>query len=129
MNKICTSIEQSKRLIELGIDVSTADMYYFTIVRDYPYSQGKIKTIAKIMDGSFSSNYDIPAWSLSALLGLIPDKISINNETYYLSFTKKRVEFRGPITWDGQKAKTFEMDNILDAAFEMICWLKENKKI
>ena len=28
MNKICTSIEQSKKLIELGIDVNTADMYY-----------------------------------------------------------------------------------------------------
>ena len=30
---------------------------------------------------------------------------------------------------DGQKAKSFEMDNIIDAAFEMICWLKENKKL
>jgi hypothetical protein len=28
MNKICTSIEQSKKLLELGIDVNTADMYY-----------------------------------------------------------------------------------------------------
>jgi len=27
-SKICTSIEQSKKLIELGIDVNTADMYY-----------------------------------------------------------------------------------------------------
>jgi len=26
MNKICTSIEQSKKLIELGIDINTADM-------------------------------------------------------------------------------------------------------
>jgi hypothetical protein len=57
------------------------------------------------------------------LIELIPDKISINDESYYLSFTKKSVEFRGPITWDGQKAKLFEMDNILDAAFEMVCWV------
>ena len=28
MSKICTSIEQSKKLIELGIDVNTADMYW-----------------------------------------------------------------------------------------------------
>jgi len=28
MNKICTSIDQSKKLIELGIDVNTADMCY-----------------------------------------------------------------------------------------------------
>ena len=26
MNKICTDIEQSKKLIELGIDMNTADM-------------------------------------------------------------------------------------------------------
>ena len=30
MNKICTSIEQSKKLIELGIDVNTADMFWDT---------------------------------------------------------------------------------------------------
>ena len=28
MNNICTSIEQSQKLIELGIDVNTADMYH-----------------------------------------------------------------------------------------------------
>ena len=28
MNKICTSLEQSKKLVELGIDVNTADMRY-----------------------------------------------------------------------------------------------------
>ncbi len=28
MSKICTSLEQSKRLIELGIDVKTADMFW-----------------------------------------------------------------------------------------------------
>ena len=28
MAKICTSQEQSKKLIELGVDVNTADMYY-----------------------------------------------------------------------------------------------------
>ena len=28
MNKICTSPEQSQKLLELGIDVNTADMCY-----------------------------------------------------------------------------------------------------
>lgn len=28
MNKICTSIEQSKKLIELGIDINTADFMW-----------------------------------------------------------------------------------------------------
>lgn len=29
MNKICTNVSQSKKLIELGIDVNTADMNYY----------------------------------------------------------------------------------------------------
>ena len=34
MNKICTSIEQSKKLIELGIDIDTADMFWKNGVSD-----------------------------------------------------------------------------------------------
>ncbi len=123
MNKICTSIEQSQKFIELGISLDTADMYHApdaNIIVAEPYiTKAENETLIPAYKGA------IPAWSFSALLGLMPDKISINNESYYLFFTKKSVEFRGPITWDGQKAKSFEMDNILDAAFEMICWLIE----
>lgn len=138
MTKICTSIEQSKKLLELGIDRNTVDMYWFN--RHIDLTETKYELF--VVDRSnkhidfFNSyavavdNYEIiPAWSLSALLELMPDKISINNESYYLSFKKKCVEFRGPITCDGQKSKSFEMDNIIDAAFEMVCWLKENNKL
>lgn len=114
MNKICTDIEQSKKLIELGVDVNTADIIYNIFDKSY------------IRHDTPIDKYHMPAWSLSALLELIPDKISINNESYYLFFSKKGVEFRGPITWDGQKTKSFKMDNILDSAFEMVVWLKEN---
>lgn len=120
MNKICTSIEQSQKLIELGIDVSTADMYWWATSKRY-YMEA-------MDDGDFNEREGhIPAWSLTALLGIIPDKISIDNESYYLSFDKKSIAFRGPITWDGQKSKSFEMDNLIDAVFEMVCWLKEKE--
>jgi len=118
MNKICTTIEQSKKLIELGIDRKSSDMFYWC-GEDLRIGGYKAQ----------SEEFDIPAWSLSALIPLMPDKISIDNESYYLYFTKKCAEFRGPITWDGQKTKSFKMDNILDSAFEMICWLLENDKL
>lgn len=123
MNKICTSIEQSNKLIELCLDVNTADMFWDLLDGDEPDEK-----IPNCCWDRFdiTINEFVPAWSLSALIELIPDKISINDESYYLSFTKKSVEFRGPITWDGQKAKSFEMDNILDAAFEMVCWVINN---
>ena len=71
-----TSIEQSKRLIELGIDVNTADRYYHISPDD------DIKGVYDIRDEHiykyFNNVYDwndspyIPAWSLSALLKLTP---------------------------------------------------------
>ena len=140
MDKICTSIEQSRKLIELGIDVNTADMRYGYIAPydfsdrmydggydEVPYPKDFLKKNPYFSENEYDG--ELPAWSLTALMELMPDKISIDNESYYLSFTKKSVEFRGPITWDGQKTKSFEMDNILDAAFEMVVWLKENGKL
>ena len=65
MNKICTSLEQSKKLIELGIDVSTADMCH-EILQQEP--QIVYKTHCRVK----SLNDEIPAWSLTALLELKP---------------------------------------------------------
>ena len=35
MNKICTTIEQSKKLIELGVDVNTVDMIHNILGESY----------------------------------------------------------------------------------------------
>ena len=35
MNKICTSQEQSKKLVELGIDIHTADIIYNILDESY----------------------------------------------------------------------------------------------
>ena len=55
MNKICTDIYQSKKIIGLGIDVNTTDMRW----------QNNEFQIGFNDDG-------IPAWSLSALLKIAP---------------------------------------------------------
>ena len=70
MNKICTSIEQSKKLIELGIDVSTADMLW-----TYDFVVNDINGLNVISEQLKPEENDIPAWSLSALLGLMPKSI------------------------------------------------------
>ena len=105
MNKICTSIEQSQKLIELGIDVSTADMLYNLLGESYVRHDTPI------------DKYHTPAWSLSALLKLIPkfslEKDISNNAGYQLHYNYDTTYYDDPI----------------DAAFEMICWLKENKKL
>lgn len=114
MNNICTSIEQSQKLIELGIDVNTADMYHApgaNVIVAEPY-------ITKYRDETHVPAYKgaIPAWSLSALLELIPnwtmdktDKLNLTCNPYYHCESC----YEDPV----------------DAAFEMICWLKENGKL
>jgi hypothetical protein len=110
----------------LGIDVQTSDMCYMSYK---VLATGYLKTIDVLGD-----NVDLfPAWSLSALVDLMPERITIGDkdhyENYYLGFKKKAVEYKGPITWDGQKSKMFARDNLIDAAFEMICWLLRSKKL
>lgn len=55
MNKICTSIEQSQKLIKLGIDVNTADMCWQN--NEFPIG--------------FNDDDAVPAWSLAALLNYL----------------------------------------------------------
>ena len=125
MNKICTTLEQSKKLIELGIDVNTADMYYM-----YRHWEIDENTIGSQSDASIGFDSDfyysanngktyhyIPAWSLSALLELIP---------------AGNILLRDALSKNYKCINTVDSDlydNPLDAVFEMVCWLKENGKI
>ena len=122
---ICTTIEQSKRLIELGIDRKTSDMYYWC-------GSGLRIGGHRAQD----EELDIPAWSLSALLGLMPFHIIENNQRYGFYQVKgynKQGEtymFRYNIfNTDVCLYSTDYYNNSVDAAFEMVVWLKENGKI
>ena len=130
MNKICTSLDQSKKLVELGIDVNTADMKWFNGVLMFHF------------DKEAKENYDktkyeyIPAWSLTALLELIPPYLGEFNEGIDFGLSKAmngkwysahyiQLNDDGIVTFN----VTITGDTAIDAAFEMVCWLKENKKI
>ena len=63
MARIATSIEESKRLLELGIGKNTADMCHEWIGSDDVYS---------LRIGKCYDVLDIPAWSLGALLDFMP---------------------------------------------------------
>ena len=109
MNKICTTIEQSKKLTELGLSRETSDMFYWcgTDLRIGGY---------KAQD----KDTDISAWSLSALLGLMPP----------IDHLKPMIDLEGSsIYYSGHDAPCTEGSTLMDAAFEMICWLLENKKL
>ena len=56
MNKICTSINQSKKLIELGVDINTADMIW-----TYDFTVNDINGLNVISNNFKIEENDIPA--------------------------------------------------------------------
>lgn len=114
MNKICTSLEQSKQLIELGIDINTSDMYWEYNHNIHAYDD--IPRVVVINNWDDVNKKDFPAWSLSALMHLMPkhyvvEKCSNSYCCYIFSI------------------KGIFANTAVDAAFKMVCWLLENKKL
>ena len=120
MNKIYTDLSQSKKLLELGIDITTADMYY-----SFDYNIEEYEEDAQIIPQSELEQHfslfpeDVPAWSLAALLSIIPKSLIYTPSPFLKGYCCKNIE---------NDIETYGDDSV-DAAFEMICWLLENKKI
>lgn len=113
MNKICTDVEQSQKLIELGIDRKTSDMFYSRA----DVALGEMESYPNILHREEIGD-DIPAWSLSALLDILVEQ----------DFTIKAIGNNFNIDIPIRHCRIW-FPSLLDAAFEMVCWLKENKKI
>ena len=128
MNKICTSIEQSKKLIELGIDVNTADMLW-----TYDFTVNDINGLNVISTYLKPEEKDIPAWSLSALLELMPKLYEFEDDPddggCQPILCKGWDNNLWHIVYRSSIYNTEWYDDPIDAAFEMVCWLKENNKL
>lgn len=129
MNKICTSLEQSKKLIELGIDVSTADMFWKNGVSN-KYIQCFTPFVSNGTNIDF--DYDIPAWSLSALLSVLPDEITDDGDVYrnMVFHLKGKYIIQYPrLTTLWPSLLSVEEVNLIDACVEMIIKLYERKML
>lgn len=130
--RIATSIEQSKELIELGIDVNTADMDYIPFAND----PKNYDCVINYWNNEHEDDW-IPAWSLSALLNILPLDIIVNNNKRYVFSMCKSLDKNGETYAIKYTVfnTTFYLyltnfyNNPVDAVFEMVVWLKENNKI
>ena len=75
-SQICTTKEQSERLLHLGLKKETADMSYIPIVVNHK--------VEYRLDCSTPKSIDIPAWSLHRLLCLIPKEVNIDGFNFPL---------------------------------------------
>ena len=123
MNKICTSLEQSQKLLELGIDVYTADMFY-TIIDQGLYLEVK--------QGIEPSKDDIPCWSLAALSEFILPYIADDDGNNYKFYLSKDDIDRWIAYYKSDDVSIYiceESDNMIDVILEMVCWLKKEEYI
>ena len=127
-----TDLPQSKKLAEI-LQLESADMYW--------WSSGKEYYIEAIDDGDFIENRDIRAWSLAALLDVLPNEISTGEEWH----NKYQIDIR---KYDGVDNTTWyqiaygnnrgssgswhdmintgERQNLIDACVDMILLCKEH---
>ena len=125
-----TSVEQSKRLLELGLDPDTADMFYNPLMDIDNGSRANFLETPECMPFKEIKEHRelyMPAWSLEALLGLIPhtgfDGIELNN------YNDGKTIWTAIFHW-GPEASPLRIGNSpLDAVFEIIVYLLENKYI
>lgn len=142
MRTLATTIEQSKHLLELGLDPKTADMWWSN--RFVYWQSTPMIGIATEQNQLYTfkwSDDDIPAWSLSALLEVIPAMIvyptwadkrttdvwftldkDYNNETkkqFYMCYYKSLDTHQLATNTDPSHSSP------IDAAYEMVCWLLE----
>ena len=128
MNKICTSLEQSQKLVELGIDIETADMCY---INEKP-NIGFLSNEYEMFGDNILSDY-YPAWSLTALLSLMPKLYEFENDPNddgcQPNLCKGWDNNLWHIVYRSTIYTTKWYNDPVDAAFEMVVWLKENGKL
>lgn len=116
-SQVCTTIEQSKKLLELGLKPDTADMNHFFINRKWVIQPG----YCKLSHITFPQDY-IPAWSLHRLIEMCPT--IIDNPPRFVavsSFKTSLILMTDKISDNFNRGKTY--DNMIDC----IEWLIKEK--
>lgn len=129
---IATTKEQSARLLQCGVSADTADMFYQTPITVFRKATGEDILLVKEADEKLFAT-DIPAWSLSALLGLIPHIIEVYDDgDYYFSLAQ---EFPASDDYNAAYKPCWDDDDDLvekyapcpiEACVQLIEWLAGN---
>ena len=93
-SQICTTKEQSERLLALGLKKETADMCLHGTV-DISFTQ-PFSRLAKIVSYPI-----IPAWSLHRLIEMMPKNIAIDGDTAYPLQIQKRSDGKWCVGYQG----------------------------
>ena len=93
-SQICTSREQSERLLALGLKKETADMYWVNHLDLW-------MPVMLLYEDRPLDNNDIPAWSLHRLIEMMPKNIAIDGDTAYPLQIQKRSDGKWCVGYQG----------------------------
>lgn len=127
----CTTIDQSRKLVELGLDPDTADMCWtnhcYGRIRSSMRSANMTideykKLLERFADSNSSDSY-YPCWSLDALLEVMPVEFTLSREVI-----KGEVKHRLSYLFEDEPCETgfFEGDTYVDACVNGLMWLLKN---
>lgn len=138
-----TSIEQSKKLLELGLSPESADMIHiYSIIRGK--ENGFLDAVPKesilyaVHTTIEEKEKSIPCWSLGALLDLMPKSIQKYDEgercykTYHPNLYQAYYHCCGYAFGPSLKQENHDMlcsfgdDSWLDVIYKQVVWLLEN---
>lgn len=135
MSNIATTISQSRKLLELGLDPKTADMVWMCNKWLYSIEDN-------ILNKNDFNEQDTLAWSLSALLEVMPITITKSGMEYKLKvfpsglFSTHSDTSKWTLQYCGRDYSYRSRDkypilvavtqhDLIAAAYEMVCWLLE----
>lgn len=128
--RIATTKEQSDRLVACGVSPDTADM---SLGKDESQPLTLMARAYRTFKGLFKRDYVIPAWSLSALLALLPKEIYDEcGDSYFFSLAKEfplSEEYGAAYIpcWDkGDAIVRKRDDNPIEACTQLIEWIVDN---
>lgn len=128
---IATTPSQSRQLLQCGVDPKTADMFYQTPITVSQKRQGEDVLLIKKLDATLFDT-DTPAWSLSALLSLLPKKIMNGVSRIYtveIAYSHTFNDAPWAINYEGNglnKNAHFNGKSPIEACVQAIEWLTAN---
>ena len=137
MEKFTTNIEQAERLMAAGIDPeATARLFWHRVRKESEYVLDVLHAPYHKELFSHRYKYTCPAWDLSALIKMLPEHILALHpfidglERHYLEIDNDGICYICDNAPYGciAIAKSCE-GNLIDAAVDMIEWLKKEKYI
>ena len=112
---ICTTREQSERLLALGLKKETADMCH-----TWHWEFDGYTLLCVPWERAHKTTNDIPAWSLHRIINLIPERISICGLEHKISIREHSVRY---VQSEESYIGSFYGENLYDMLITCIGWL------